>query len=586
MENQVFMNFELRFNLRQTKVEKPTLIYAVYTWQGKQYKVSTSLKVYPSQWDNRTHSALISSKHNKLDNRNNQITNQRIVNIITSLKNSRPILCDMIDTINVTDELRKIINPNVKKKKMKKQPIITTLMGLAEKYEKKSFRHYKNCIVSFEKYLITKGIEDIITNLNGDTLNDYQDYLSDSEKQYKTINSYLKNLITLINLANAEKGLLLSRIDYSSFKMIRDKRTTEQKKSKQVPLTENQLLEIYHLNGLTEKEEEARDLFICQSLLGQRISDMPKIFKGEYTTNVHGKELETISFNVQKTKEEATLYLFPIAKEIITKYRNKQFKYYNLFEEDEDRINYLERIINQDIKKVCQKAGLTTEVNYTVQIGEEIKSERKQLYELMHTHIARHTFVTLMCKMGVPKEVVIIATAHTDIKMIDDVYLHETTSDKGRKFIEVIQKKGNQSKIFAIPSSISNDRSALNNLFAYDTLINIADLINNNIDAFHTDNTRKAILIIKDVSSLNNYPKEIDKEKVAALDNIVFELSYYFRDAQLYSIFQFKEHYFGIIDRIASYDDVNLMFADEDIERPKQQLESDIEEYEKYLKGE
>ena len=101
-------------------------------------------------------------------------------------------------------------------------------------------------------------------------------------KQYKTINSYLKNLITLINHANAEKGLLLSKIDYSSFKMIRDKRTTEQKKSKQVPLTENQLLEIYHLKGLTEKEEEARDLFICQSLLGQRISDMPKIFKGEY----------------------------------------------------------------------------------------------------------------------------------------------------------------------------------------------------------------------------------------------------------------------------------------------------------------
>lgn len=580
------MNFELRFNLRQTKVEKPTLIYAVYTWQGKQYKVSTSLKVYPSQWDNRTHSALISSKQNKLDNRNNQITNQRIVNIITSLKNIRPVLCDMIDTINVIDELSKIINPNIKKKKMKKQPIISTLMWLAEKYEKNSFRHYKGCIDRFEKYLISKGVEDKITNLNGDTLNDYQDYLSDSGKQYKTINSYLKNLITLINLANAEKELLSSKIDYSSFKMIRDKRTTEQKKSKQVPLTEVQLLDIYHLNGITEKEEEARDLFICQCLLGQRISDMPKIFKGEYTTNVHGEGLETISFNVQKTKEEATLYLFPIAKEIITKYRNKQFKYYNLFEEDEDRINYLERIINNDIKKVCQKAGLTAEINYTVQIGGEVKNERKQLYKLMHTHIARHTFITLMCKMGVSKDVVIIATAHTDIKMINDVYLHETANDKGKKFIKELQKTGNQSKLFVVPSAISNDKTVLNSLFAYNILLNISELMNNNVDAFHTDNTKKAISILKDVSTLNNYAKEIDKEKVMALDGIVFELSYYFRDAQLYSIFQFKEYYFGIIKNVASYDDVNMMFANEDIERPKQQLESDIEEYEKYLKGE
>ena len=580
------MNFELRFNLRQTKVEKPTLIYAVYTWQGKQYKVSTSLKVYPSQWDNRTHSALISSKQNKLDNRNNQITNQRIVNIITSLKNVRPVLCDMIDTINVIDELSKIINPNIKKKKMKKQPIISTLMWLAEKYEKNSFRHYKGCIDRFEKYLISKGVEDKITNLNGDTLNDYQDYLSDSGKQYKTINSYLKNLITLINLANAEKELLSSKIDYSSFKMIRDKRTTEQKKSKQVPLTENQLLEIYQLNGLTEKEEEARDLFICQSLLGQRISDMPKIFKGDYTTNIHDEGLETISFNVQKTKEEATLYLFPLAKEIITKYRNKQFKYYNLFEEDEERINYLERVINKDIKSVCKKAGLTAEINYTVQIGGEVKSARKQLFELMHTHIARHTFITLMCKMGVSKEVVIIATAHTDIKMINDVYLHETANDKGKKYIQELQKTNNQSKLFVVPTAISNDKSALNSLFAYDLLLNISDLLGNNIDAFHTDNTKKAISVIKDISTLNNYSKEIDKEKVAALDSIIFEISYYFRDAQLYSIFQYKEQYFGIINSVASYDDVNMMFADEEIERPKQQLESEIEEYEKYLKGE
>lgn len=588
MENQVFLDFKLRFNLRQTKIEKPTLIYAVYTWQGKQYKVSTSLKVYPSHWDNKTHSALISYKHNRLDNRNNQIINQRITYIITSLKNARPLLCDMIDNISIVDELRKLINPKAKKRIMnnKRITITTTLMSIAEKYEKNSFRQYEGCVNRFEKFLISKGIENIITNLNGDTLSAYQDFLSDSGKQYKTINGYLKNLITLIKLANEEDGLLPLKIDYSSFKMIRDKRTTEQKKSKQVPLTEDQLLEIYHLTGLSEKEEEARDLFICQSLLGQRISDMPKIFKGDYTTNNHGEGLETISFNVQKTKEEATIYLFPIAKEIITKYKDIQFKYYNLLEEDEDRINYLERVINNDIKKVCQKAGLTAEINYTVQIGGEVKSERKQLYQLMHTHIARHTFITLMCKMGVPKDVVIIATAHTDITMINDVYLHETANDKGKKYIQALQKSSNQSKLFIVPSAKSNNKSALNSLFAYDILLNISNLLRNNIDAFHTDNTKKAISIIKDVSTLNDYPKEIEKEKVAALDDIVFELSYYFRDAQLYSIFQYKEQYFGIIETVASYDDVNMMFADEDIERPKQQLESDIEEYDKYLKGE
>ena len=110
--------------------------------------------------------------------------------------------------------------------------------------------------------------------------------------------------------------------------------------------------------------------------------------------------------------------------------------------------------------------------------------------------------------------------------------------------------------------------------------------MNKNIDAFHTESTKLAIKTIKDVSTLSDCSNEIDKEKVIALDRIVFELSYYFRDTQLYSLFQYKEQYFGIIDKVASYDDVKMLFVEEDIERPKQQLESDIEEYEKYLNGE
>ena len=71
------------------------------------------------------------------------------------------------------------------------------------------------------------------------------------------------------------------------------------------------------------KEEEARDLFISQCLLGQRISDLPKIFKGEYTVTKLEGNVEVISFVVQKTGEQATVYLFPLVKEILNKYKEK-----------------------------------------------------------------------------------------------------------------------------------------------------------------------------------------------------------------------------------------------------------------------
>ena len=576
----MFLDFGLRFNLRQTKEEKPTIIYAVFVWRGVQYKVNTTLKIYPSQWDNKTQTATLSNRQSNLDNHNNKITNDKISSIIASFSKKKRYLSAQIEA-DIVKEIINAINPNKKNKAMKtkKTKITDVLNSMASKHQDKSADQYIFAVKVFKKFLDTNCIDDDISLLNGDILNKYQQSLVNEGKQIKTISAYLRNIKTLVNYANKDKELNV-KIDISDLEIIKDKRTGDQKKSKQIPLTENQLLEIYHLQDLTEREEEARDLFICQSLLGQRISDMPKIFKGDYITNVHDGGLETISFNVQKTGEEATLYLFPIAKEIIQKYRERQFKHFNLFETDEKKVINIERTINASIKKVCKKADLTAEINYTIQIGDKVKNERKQLYELMHTHIARHTFITLMCKYGVPKEIVIIATAHNDIKMIDDVYLHETASDKGKKLIEELQKKANQSKLFVIPSNQINDLEVLNSQFAYDLLTNIDALMKNDIDIFHMDGTQHAIKILKNISTLNRYPKNIDKDKIKSLENIVFELSYYFHDAQLYSIFQYKEHYFGIIDKVATYDEINIMFANEDIERPKLIIDAQIEEYE------
>jgi integrase len=583
MDNQVFLDFGLRFNLRQKKIDKPTIIYAVFMWNGVQHKVNTLLKVYPSHWDSKSQSATVSNRLTELDNWNNRIINEKISSINASFLEKKYYLCKNLE-LDVVQEVINSINPkkHVKMKKVKVVQMTSYLGEMLELKPTKAESKYRSIINRFKKFLEEQGIDDNLALLNGDLLNDYQKWLVKQEKTIGCIRQYIQDIKTLIN--RGKKSHI--KIDLSTLEVLEDHRSREQKKSKQVPLSEQQVLDIYNLENLSEKEEEAKDLFICQCLLGQRISDMPKIFKGDYTTHRHDSVNETISFNVQKTGEEATLFLFPIAKSIIEKYRNRSFKYYNLFETDEKKIINAERTVNSTIKKVCQKAGLTEDVGYTTQIGEELRFERKKLYELMHTHIARHTFITLMCKMGIPKEVVIIATAHTDVTMINDVYLHETASDKGKKFIEALQANGNKSVLFSVPTNKPSSPEPLNKLFAYDILIHLDSMMKTNIDAFHTDSTKQAIRIIKDISTLSDYSKEIDKEKVITLDGIIFELSYYFRDTQLYTLFQYKEYYFGIIDKIASYDDVKVMFMEQDIERPKQQLERDIEDYENYLKGE
>ena len=579
MENQVFLNFDLRFNLRQTIQEKPTIIYAVFVWQGVQHKVNTLLKVYPSQWDNKTQTATISNRLSKLDNHNNFITNQKLTDILSTFINKKKYLCNEIGT-DIVKEVAIAINPKNRKRNMKekKTKITDVLNGMAYQHQDKSVEQYLFSVKTLKKYLDKEGIDDEISNLNGELLNKFQQSLVGEDKAIKTISTYIRNLKTLINYANKDKSLNI-KIDITELEILKDKRKKEEKKSKQVPLSEDQLVTIYNLQDLTGREEEARDLFICQSLLGQRISDMPKIFKGDYTTNHHEDGLETISFNVQKTGEEATLFLFPIAKEIIQKYRDKKFKHFNLFETDEKKITNIERMINAVLKNVCKKAGLTSEINYTVQIGDKVKHERKPLYELMHTHIARHTFITLMCKNGVEKDVVIIATAHTDTNMINEVYLHETASDKGEKLIKSLQNSKHNSALFHIDKpNVNND--LLNKLFAYDSFTHIIELMNNNNDVFHLDSTKQAIKVMKDISMLNNYSKDANVCKATELEQVIFELSYYFHDTLLYSVFKHKEHYFGMEVDVPCTEEVEIMFAQEDIERPKKQQQAELEEWE------
>lgn len=181
-------------------------------------------------------------------------------------------------------------------------------------------------------------------------------------------------------------------------------------------------------------------MFICQCLLGQSISDLPKIFKGEYTITKLEDGNEVISFIVQKTIEQATLHLFPVVKEILERYKQTGFKHIDLLTEDERIVKKNEAKLNRTIKQVCEKAGLDSDINYVEQIGGNITKKRKKLFELIHTQTARHTFITLMCRLGIPKEDVIIATAHTDTTMIDDVYLHETVNDKGTRLINSLKK--------------------------------------------------------------------------------------------------------------------------------------------------
>lgn len=448
MSEQVFLDFSLNFNLRQTKKNMPTIIYALFTFRGRQYKVNIGAKVYPTQWNKRKQIATISNGQTRLDNRNNEIVNKKIRSLLAIFEEKKNYLCENLERIDfLFEEMRQAINPNLKTRYtiMKDNNQLSATLILSQMAEKNilsenSRKIYLGYVTAFKEYLEAKGISNSLSAINTDVLEDYQQFLLERNPvKIKTLLNKVKGIVTLINHANKDKAIK-ANINTNGITYLEDKRSKEQKKSKQVPLTEEQLLAIYNYADLRPREVEARDLFICQCLLGQRISDLPKIFKGEYAITLLDDENEVISFTVQKTREEATLYLFPVVKEILERYKQTGFKHIDLLIEDEKIVRRNEAKLNRTIKQVCKKVGLDSDVIYVEQIGEDVVEKKKKLFEMIHTHIARHTFITLMCRLGVSKEDVIIATAHTDTTMIDDVYLHETVNDKGTRLINSLKK--------------------------------------------------------------------------------------------------------------------------------------------------
>ena len=91
MSEQLFLDFSLNFNLRQTRRNVPTIIYALFTFQGRRCKANIGAKVYPAQWNKRRQIATISNGQTRLDNRNNEIVNKRIRPYLPPLKRRRAI---------------------------------------------------------------------------------------------------------------------------------------------------------------------------------------------------------------------------------------------------------------------------------------------------------------------------------------------------------------------------------------------------------------------------------------------------------------------------------------------------------------
>ena len=439
MERQIFINeMQARFNLRKPRSEKPTNLYLVCRINNKQVKLSTGVKIYPDHWNEKRQEAYISVRLSEIDNINNTIVNKKITKLKEYFIEFKHYLCMHPDEIGESMKLLKqhIYKDRMKKELQKPATFIMKQIIEAKTCAESSKKQYRSNIDKFERFLKENEIPNTWESMNLDTINRYQKQIIKENPlhPHNTLRNIIKGTIfNLLGIADKrlETPFKWSDSNLNSFEFVKDKSNKELADNKKVSLTEEQLNKFYkHIITGTERQikkyTEIRDLFILQCLVGQRIGDMQKFFNGD---NEMDEEAGTISIIQQKTKARAIIPLLPLAKEIISKYENKELLYYK------ER----KSIVNEALKEVAEQAGLDEPITYE----ENGIKQTQPLYKLLHTHTARHTFITILCRKGIPKETVIIATGHEDTKMIDKVYSHLNSKDKAKKVSNAFKSLNN-----------------------------------------------------------------------------------------------------------------------------------------------
>lgn len=567
----------LNFNLRKPTSKRPTNVYAVVKACGKQIKIPTTAKINAYLWDRKKQVPMLLDSMSEVERENAKQVLSIILSFQSAFSEFYCYICQKFQIISqkdVRDYFEKTVLSELIIKKMAKNGVpnvkrerkaTNALLKALELYQSVSPKPVTDSTIKTYKFNLQNFIDycadikrDSVQMLTDKGINDFEIYLRGKGKSSNNIRNCLRIVRTLINEVMVKHpDFKLYGVKKVDVKLPKNVRT----EGKMVELTEDEIIAIETCEGLTPSQMEYRDLFVLECLTGQRASDIPILFNPtRYTINKN-----YFSFVTKKEGVPALVERTPEVLAIIERYKDG-FKHIDVESE------ILAKNETIALKEISKKANLNRMITYSDNKG---KIQTKPLSEILSSHFGRHTFVTRMART-VPLETLKFLTGHKDTQALQKYYLHQTEDDR----ISLVDKALKDEKRNLHNDANNKVTNAANELFAYDSFISIIELMNKNNDVFHLDSTKQAIKVMKDISKLNSYSKDANVSKVEELEQVVFELSYYFRDTLLYSVYKHKESYFGMQVEVPSTQDVEIMFAQEDLERPRKQIQADIEAWE------
>ena len=230
-------------------------------------------------------------------------------------------------------------------------------------------------------------------------LNDYVTYLRDvKEMRNSTIGKQLSFLKWFLRWA-FKKGLHQNNA-YDSYK---PKLKSTQKKIIFLTWEELNKLREFEIPAAKQALDRVRDVFLFQCFTGLRYSDVFNLRKSD----IKGDHIEVTTV---KTSDSLIIELNKHSKAILDKYKDVAF-------EDNKVLPVItNQKMNDYLKELAELAGIDEPVRQTYYRGNERIDEVTPKYALLGTHAGRRTFICNALALGIPPQVVMKWTGHSDYK--------------------------------------------------------------------------------------------------------------------------------------------------------------------------
>lgn len=403
---------------------------------NKQVKLSTNVKVYPSQWNKERQEAYVSPRLTELDNENNSIVNNKLLELHTSFNEYKAYLCNNPNEITKSKEvLTKFIyknNPMAKKKdEINAIHKLNELVRNDNSIKESSRADYIRQLKLFNDFLISVKKSPLsFDEINFTLIKEYEHYLFNivvnEAKKETTKTSTVNNKVCKI-IAILKRAETYDLIDFAAAKIDRYKITkVKEGGDNEIYLNEEEIERIYKLK-LDDDNERVRDVFVLLCYMGQRFKDIVKINNGIVKNTQNGKMLELAQ---TKYQNKVTIPLFPISEEILTKY------------------NYKLPIISSNkvlllIKKIGRMANITWLHLIQDDRGGNVIEENVEACELIGTHTARRSFASNMLKRGYDANLLMLITGHSTMKSFKK-YIKLTSEDAA---LTILLKESNTQQL-------------------------------------------------------------------------------------------------------------------------------------------